>query len=68
MRYIAHMGLHFGVCQQQRSRPALLLDFWKVQYMVSKLATSEIPIFQLVSVVEETGWSLALSKKKTQLL
>ena len=37
----------------------LLFPFWKVS---SKLAAGEISIFQLVSLAEETGMSLALSE------
>ena len=37
----------------------MLFTFWKVS-LLSELATSEILIFQLVSVAEETGLSLAL--------
>ena len=70
-----NMGLNvrkpvFGVCEQQRRRPAcctygqtdqcLVVHFLKS--IISELATSQISSFKLVSVAEETGLSLAFSE------
>ena len=61
------MGLILqGVCEQQRHRPAWAsaqsdqpLSYSLKESNISKLATSEILIFWLVSVAEETVLSLA---------
>ena len=56
------------VCEQQRCRPARtrsLISFFIIHFLesvISKLATGEISIFPLVSVVEENDLSLALSE------
>ena len=59
----------FGVCEQQRHRSACAFaqTDQRLRYSVPemyhiKLASSEISPFQLVSVAEETGSSLALSE------
>ena len=59
----------FGVCKQQRRRPACAsaqtdqhLCFRFLESSISKLYTGEISIFQLVSVAEETGLNLTLSE------
>ena len=62
------------VCEQQRCRPAcasaqsdqrlkFVIRFW--ESTISKLATSEMSIFYLVSVAVETGLSLTLSETPT---
>ena len=63
----------FGVCVHQMSRQACacasaqtdqrLLNIF-LECTISKLATGEISIFQLVSVAEETDFSLALSDSR----
>ena len=52
----------FGECKQQGLRliSAFIIHIFKS--IISKLATSEISFFLLVSVAVETGLSLALSK------
>ena len=57
----------FGVCEQQRRRPSCAslqtdqrLCYLLFESIISKNATSEIQIFLLVSVAEESGVSLAL--------
>ena len=61
----------FGVCEQQRRRPAcaalprsLIIAFviHLLESIISKPATSEISLFRLVSVAVETGFSIALSE------
>ena len=44
--------LSSGVCEQQRSR--LACDYF-LESIISKLATSKISFFKLVSVAEQTG-------------
>ena len=51
----------FGVGDQQRRRPACASTLTE-SIMISKLATGEISIFQLVSVAKETGLCHALSE------
>ena len=62
-------NLSSEVCEQQRRRPACpypqsdqRLCYSLLESIISKLATSEISNFLLVSVAEETGWSLAFSE------
>ena len=62
-------NLSLGVCEQQRRRPACasaqtdqLLCYLFLGSTISILATSEISIFELVSVAEETCLSLAFSE------
>ena len=53
----------FEVWEQKRRRPHRLISTFVICFLesiVSKLATGEISIFQLVSVAMETGLSLAL--------
>ena len=57
----------FGGCEQHRLRPAWAsvqsdqrFVIRVLESTISKLATSEITVFYLVSVAEETGFSLAL--------
>ena len=59
----------FGACEQQRRSliSAFVIRF--LQSIISKLATSKISNFYLVSVPEETGYQHALSKTpKTSIL
>ena len=51
----------FSICKQQRRRLISASVILFLESIISKLATSEIPIFKLVSVAEETGLSLTLS-------
>ena len=58
-----------GVCEQQRCRPAAHLHslisafvIHLLKSIISGLATSEISLFYLVSVAEQTGLNLALSE------
>ena len=56
-------NLSSGVSEQQRCRPAQSdqrLVFRFLESTISRLAANEISIFQLISVPEETGLSLAL--------
>ena len=57
-------NLSSGVCEQQRRRPALSAPFVDrlLESIISRLATSKVSLFQLVSVAEETSLSLALSE------
>ena len=60
----------FGVCKQQRHRPAYpsaqsdqrLCFFYFLESIISNLVKSEISTFQLVSVAEQAGLNLALSE------
>ena len=59
----------FRVCEQQMRRPACVstqsdqrICYLLMENIISRLTTSEISIYWLVSVAEETGLSLALSK------
>ena len=61
-------NLSSRVCEQHRPRPACAsaqsdqrLCYSLFESVIFKLAISEILVFQLVSVAEETGFSLALS-------
>ena len=60
----------FWVCEQQRRRPACasaqsdqLLCYCYLESNISKLATSKISIFQLVSVAEQAGLSETLEDR-----
>ena len=68
-------NLYSGVCKQQRRRPACssgqsghqrsLINAFVIPFLksiISKLATSKISIFLLVSVAEQTGLNLTLSE------
>ena len=52
--------LSWVVCEQQRRRPACALAIRLLESIISLLSSSEISIFQLVCVDEETGLKLAL--------
>ena len=54
----------------QPAHPRSLISAFVIPFLestISKLTTSEISIFQLVSVAEETGLSLALSEPPRQV-
>ena len=60
-------NLSLEVCEQHRRRPACAsaqtdqrLCYSDLESIISKLATSKMSIFQLVSVAEETGLKFAL--------
>ena len=67
LRLCTYVGLDarkpvFGVCKQQRRRPAWAsaqsdnhLCFKLIESIISKIASSEFSIFYLVSVAKETG-------------
>ena len=62
-------NLSSGICEQQRCRPACAsaqtdqrLCYSLFRITISRHATREISIFQLVSIAEETGLSLAFSE------
>ena len=54
-------------CLQTTKAQTKHLCFTLIKNIISKLATSEFPIFYLVSKVEETGLSLALSETRRQV-
>ena len=68
--YLIHINdstrdnLSSGVCEQHMHSHSLVSAFINrvLESIVSKIATSEISVFQLVSEAEETGFSLALSE------
>ena len=53
-------NLSSGVCEQHPCRLISAFVLRLLESIISKLATSEISLFYLVSVAEETGLSLAL--------
>ena len=58
-------------CTDQPALPHRLISAFVVCLLesdISKLATSEIPVFWLVSVAEETGLNLALLEIRRQVL
>ena len=73
----ARETLSSGVCEQQRCRPAcasaqsgqcLCYSFITfIESIISRLATSEISIYQLVSVAEKAGLNLTLSETQRQV-
>ena len=59
------MGFANNIGADQPAHPGSLISTFIVLFLeriICKLATEEISIFQLVSVAEETGLSLAMSE------
>ena len=46
----------FGVCEQQRRRPACAFVIRLLESITSTLVTSDISLFELVSVAEQDAW------------